>query len=186
MRVFVYRNLLNKCWSVRALEGDRKGLVIAHAHEVHLSSVIPKVSEAGRQRVIRHKAKNVHAGLVGDLVSLSFNGFPVDGYPFLKGDPTGEVGQKITYNPYRMTGFSQKDPKGHLLLCAESAYLSTEHGVTVIGAQYTPKLVESVYTADLKSAAFGIRVQVPGFGPYQKYPTNFLTPRSSTGRARAF
>ena len=66
MRVFVYYNLHKKCWSIRALEGENKGRVIAHRHEVCLENVTFKVSEAGRQRVLREGRKNVHAGCVGN------------------------------------------------------------------------------------------------------------------------
>jgi hypothetical protein len=65
MRVFVYRNLRKQCFSIKALEGPRKGRVIAHRHFVDLTDVTFKVSEAGRQRVLRTGHKNVHAGLVG-------------------------------------------------------------------------------------------------------------------------
>jgi hypothetical protein len=65
MRVFVYRNLRKKCFSIKALEGPNKGRVIARRHFVDLTDVTFKVSEAGRQRVLRTGQKNVHAGLVG-------------------------------------------------------------------------------------------------------------------------
>lgn len=65
MRVFVYFNLHRKCWSIKALEGPSKGRVIGHADYVDLACVEWKVSEAGRQRVIREKKKNVHAGAIG-------------------------------------------------------------------------------------------------------------------------
>ncbi len=54
MRVFVYFNLHRKCLSVKALEGERKGRVIAHAKAVELVGVTFKVSEAGRQRKPLH------------------------------------------------------------------------------------------------------------------------------------
>jgi hypothetical protein len=65
MRVFVYRNLRKQCFSIKALEGPNKGRVIAHRSFVDLTDVAFKVSEAGRQRVLRTGQKNVHAGLVG-------------------------------------------------------------------------------------------------------------------------
>lgn len=65
MRVFVYRNLHKKCFSVRNVE---TGLVIRHAETVLLADATFKVSEAGRQRVLRQKMKNVHAGVQGTLV----------------------------------------------------------------------------------------------------------------------
>jgi hypothetical protein len=67
MKVFVYWNLHRKCWSVKALEGPFKGRVFTHAREIDLGYVRFKVSEAGRQRVLREGKKNVHAGAVGQL-----------------------------------------------------------------------------------------------------------------------
>ena len=74
MKVFVYRNLARRCWSIKALDGEMKGRVIGHASSVLLSLVSFKVNEKGRQRVIRDKRKNVHAGAVGRLQSASLIG----------------------------------------------------------------------------------------------------------------
>ena len=94
MKVFVYYNLHRKLWSVKALEGENKGKVIAHRHEVVLRNPQPKVSEAGRQRVLREKKKNVHAGLVGDWLDQKCI------------QPDGDM---ITYNPYKYTSFVYAD-----------------------------------------------------------------------------
>lgn len=88
MRVFVYYNLHRKLWSVKALEGPNKGRVIDRCASVALTDVVPKVSEAGRQRVLREKRKNVHAGLVGTLA------YAVPSYILTQQ-------REITYNPYR-------------------------------------------------------------------------------------
>lgn len=69
MRVFIYWNLHRACWSIKALEGADKGHVIAHAKNWCLGGVRFKVSEAGRQRVLREQRKNVHAGVVGTLTA---------------------------------------------------------------------------------------------------------------------
>ena len=97
MRVFVYYNLHKHLWSIKALEGPEKGRVIAHARYVTLDNVKPKVSEAGRQRVLRERRKNVHAGLVGTWVTGSE----------ALGRIHGPV-EPITYNPYKYTGFVYK------------------------------------------------------------------------------
>lgn len=94
MKVFVYYNLHRKLWSVKALEGENKGKVIAHRHEVVLQKPKPKVSEAGRQRVIREQRKNVHAGLVGEWFDQKI----------LQAE-----GDTITYNPYKYTSFVYAD-----------------------------------------------------------------------------
>jgi hypothetical protein len=67
MRAFVYYNLHKGCWSIKALDGSAKGRVVVHADRVLLRDCEFKVSEAGRQRVIRERKKNVHAGVVGEL-----------------------------------------------------------------------------------------------------------------------
>ena len=95
MRVFVYYNLHRHTWSIKALEGPRKGLVIGHSDTVLLQDATPKVSEAGRQRVLRDKRKNVHAGIVGTLVHMEGEGY----FPGLN---------EITYNPYKYTTFVNK------------------------------------------------------------------------------
>ena len=57
MRVFVYYNLHKKLWSVKALEGPQKGRVIRRANHVTLRDAMPKVSQKGRERVLREKRK---------------------------------------------------------------------------------------------------------------------------------
>lgn len=97
MRVFVYFNLHKKCFSIKALEGDRKGRVVAHSNTVLLESCKFKVSESGRQRVLREKRKNVHAGVTGVWI----NGDRVEShFEFLS-----MVGRQVTYNPYKYDSF---------------------------------------------------------------------------------
>ncbi len=94
-KVFVYRNLHKKCFSVKSL---KTGRVIAHVHEIALHDVKFKVSKSGRERVLREKRKNVHAGVVGyvtDLYSmvLSINHSTVS----------------VKYNPYKYSNFVRDD-----------------------------------------------------------------------------
>ncbi len=96
MRVFVYFNIRARQWSVRALEGPNKGRVIHRSRTVVLSDVTPKVSEAGRQRVLRERRKNVHAGLVGTLVSIGGEA-EWSHLTLAKSSMTSDV---IRYNPY--------------------------------------------------------------------------------------
>lgn len=95
MRVFVYFNLHKKLWSVRALEGPDKGRVIQHATALCLADCTFKVSEAGRERVLRERQKNVHAGVVGTLVASP--------------DAALSPSHRITYNPYRFSTFVNTD-----------------------------------------------------------------------------
>jgi len=89
MKVFVYFNLHKKVWSVKALSGPKKGLVVAHLDRLVLDDCTFKVSEAGRQRVLREKRKNVHAGVVGTLSSALAD----------------FAGVAVTYNPYKYASF---------------------------------------------------------------------------------
>lgn len=96
-KVFVYFNLHKKCFSVKALEGAMKGRVIAHRHDVVLYDATFKVSEAGRQRVLREKSKNVHAGVCGTWDERSFDRQTIDQIIV--------IGQAIMYNPYKYDSF---------------------------------------------------------------------------------
>uniref|UniRef100_A0AAU8GUI1 Uncharacterized protein n=1 Tax=Mycobacterium phage BabyBack TaxID=3158877 RepID=A0AAU8GUI1_9CAUD len=118
IRVFVYLNLHQtrkngKPWySVQALEGDFKGRVIHRSGDVLLAHAKGVVRLHGRERVLREGRKNVHAGMVGELISLL---------------PQDFTGQKITYNPYKydrfVHAFSEAPFEG-----ADRVYLS-ESGV---------------------------------------------------------
>lgn len=98
MKVMVYWNLHKGMWSVKALEGPDKGKVISHRQKVVLSNVEGKVSQAGRNRVLRERKKNVHAGMVGTLM---------DETPSTNVTATQirYVGDRVTYNPYRNMDF---------------------------------------------------------------------------------
>ena len=98
MKVFVYFNLHKKCWSVKALEGENKGRVIAHEDFIILRDVVGRVSKAGRERVLREKRKNVHAGIVGEWVSDIDDSLATNGDTWL-------APYDITYNPYKYDSF---------------------------------------------------------------------------------
>lgn len=95
MKVFVYFNLHKNLWSVRALEGPCRGKVIAHRASLMLRDCVFKVSEAGRQRVLRERCKNVHAGVVGTLWDEA-----------VPGDVCCREG--VTYNPYLYSTFVER------------------------------------------------------------------------------
>jgi len=86
VRVFVYRNLHRKCYSVKSMETGR---VLFHADEITLVNVKFRVGKAGRERVLKTRQKNVHAGVVGYIADVSL------------------VGQtsRVTYNPYKYDSF---------------------------------------------------------------------------------
>lgn len=104
IKVFVYFNLHKKVWSVKALEGPNKGRVIAHRDRVVLVGCTYKVSQAGRQRVLKEQRKNVHAGVVGywqqDMVDQSLD--IVEAVALKDYTP-------VTYNPYKYDSFVNKN-----------------------------------------------------------------------------
>jgi hypothetical protein len=99
LKVFVYFNLHKKVFSVKAMEGINKGLVIAHTNNIELLNVAFKVSQAGRNRVLLEKKKNVHAGVVG-----AFKSFEQVNTSELK---------TAYYNPYKTKTFLDGDQALH-------------------------------------------------------------------------
>lgn len=89
-KVFVYRNLHKKCYSVKSL---KTGRVIAHVDSIDLINVVFRVSEAGRQRVLKERCKNVHAGVVGYIADVSMSCQQT----------------QVTYNPYKFDSFIRRD-----------------------------------------------------------------------------
>lgn len=98
-RVMVYWNLHKKCFSLRS---TKTGKVVAHCAEVTVYNAKAKVSEAGRQRVLREKRKNVHAGIVGDV--------HLDCHQVILW-PYSVWSRRITYNPYKGPSFVFDDGK---------------------------------------------------------------------------
>ena len=94
--VFVYRNLHKKCWSVK-----QDGLVKAHSQLLAMHSCTFKVSQAGRNRVLKEKRKNVHAGVHGYLENWQMGEW-IDSHP---------TARPVTYNPYKYKNFVDTDTK---------------------------------------------------------------------------
>ena len=108
MRVEIYRNLHNGKLSVR----DRKTRhVIAHVDSITLAGVQMIVSQAGRERVLREKRKNVHAFLTGKVIAFNgataYKGRNLDSYLWKAGSRSLLVGdgRTATYNPYKFDSF---------------------------------------------------------------------------------
>jgi len=105
MRVMVYYNLHKHCLSLKALEGERRGCVVLHARAVRLSDVTFRVSQAGRERVLRERSKNVHAGVIGTLVDIEpWTDDTVECAMAALAEPLG-LTRPLTYDPYRFTSF---------------------------------------------------------------------------------
>ena len=97
-QVMIYKNLHNGLFSVK-----QGGLVVAHIDSVFLASVSFKVNESGRIRVIREQKKNVHAFIVGYIVSVNHT-------------PMSLLKRAITYNPYTFNYFYFKDNGNEAIL----------------------------------------------------------------------
>lgn len=86
----VYYNFRRKLFSVQA-KVNNKWVVVEHTNNIVLRNAIFKVSEAGRQRVLKQKRKNVHAFIIGER-------FPFIPKSFVYRD-------EISYNPYKGPNF---------------------------------------------------------------------------------
>ena len=91
--VDVYRNLQKGCWSVR-----QAGIVKYHTNYVFLRDVKFTVSQAGRNRVLREKRKNVHAFIRGTLAIPKTMPKEID-----------NQFTPVTYNPYKHHAFIRTD-----------------------------------------------------------------------------
>ena len=104
MNVSIYRNLHNGLISIKSASS---GLVLGHAKSVDIAWADFVVHEAGRQRVLRDKQKNVHAYVKGLLLNTS-------GFKPYKGRSIGPVygaldtihkATVVSYNPYKEPHF---------------------------------------------------------------------------------
>ena len=103
----IYFNLTRRVWSLRGAHdgpGVRRGIVTGHALGVLAFGCRPRVSAAGRARVIRERVKNVHAFIGCDTLRV------VSGVPFHVSAHTPQV----TYNPYREGVFVDAADRGPL------------------------------------------------------------------------
>jgi hypothetical protein len=114
MKVRVYRNLHKKCLSVQAkVNGAWK--VIDHVDQITLVDVSFKVSQAGRDRVLREKRKNVHAYVCGTVATF----------------PIALQGRKVSYNPYKADTFTET-LDGHVYpVLGEQGAVVTTTGITI-------------------------------------------------------
>lgn len=97
--------------SVRAAEGPDKGRVVGHVSAIELEGCTFRVSEAGRQRVIRERAKNVHATVRGRVVVACLEATPS---PYLTAKHSAILaagGNDTTYQPYYTPTFINRETK---------------------------------------------------------------------------
>ena len=122
MHARVYWNLHRNLWSVQVKVG-KSWKVVEHASTVALGGVSFTVSEAGRQRVLRTKRKNVHSYATGYLIgtesdALSFS----DSWQGLP---------EVTYNPYKFSTFVRTSDRTPIA-SASRAYLLSDRRVLAV------------------------------------------------------
>lgn len=94
-KVRVYFNLHKKMISVQSkVNGSWK--VVEHVEDILLKNVKFKVSEAGRQGVIKNRRKNVHAYIYGDVIKS----LPT---------PMNLIFSSVNYNPYKLERFQVRN-----------------------------------------------------------------------------
>lgn len=106
MRAFVYWNLHKRVFSIRV-----NGRVIAHARRVLIQNPEFTVSEKGRARVLASGRKNVHAGVVGDVLAcdseLCDRRSPLLTWLDVASEATADLAdwQPVRYDPYEAGEF---------------------------------------------------------------------------------
>lgn len=114
----VYYNLTRRCFSIK---DPATGLVInkgENTQYVLMRDVVFKVSEKGRQRVLREKRKNVHAYAVGEVLEYSGSEMPIEG-------------EEIGYNPYKAGHFYNKETGKPISYC-EMLFLLVKDGKPIL------------------------------------------------------
>ena len=118
-RVKVYMNLKLGCLSVL---NAKTNLLYCHAHRIDLANAKFRVQQAGRQRVLRDKRKNVHAYVVGDFMDIDASRDVVsvqDGWksahydPYKKGHFVDEFANKPVHEAHRVVIFDST-PIGYM------------------------------------------------------------------------
>lgn len=102
-RVRVYRNLplfKHQVFSILAMDGPFKGMVLGYSRHVGLSDARFIVSEKTRQTVLKKNRRTVHAYCEGRVIGYS---------PNLPEQAEAEDAALITYNPFQSGHFHLRD-----------------------------------------------------------------------------
>lgn len=112
IRVRVYFNLTRKVWSIQSYQPGKGWRLLCHQTHLTLRNANTKVSESGRQRVIRERKKYVHAYIEGELIRTV---------------PQLHSGRKLSYNPYTGPHFFWQDDNTQVTELPEVVF--TQEGV---------------------------------------------------------
>jgi hypothetical protein len=138
--VDVYWNRTRKCYSIRE---HRTSRVADYTDSIMIDNPQFIVNEAGRQRVLRTKQKNVHAWVSGTVRTyrslISEQGLPPLGLFHYR----DLMVRNVTYNPYKYNMFVRMDKPFEPVVLADQAYLS----IWGHGRYRNPKMM--VYRKDM-------------------------------------
>ena len=112
--VRVFKNLKHDCYSIM-----QRGVIKASARQVRLTGVEFRVREAGRQRMLSERRKNVHAFAVGRLVDYV--------HPSDSRDMEPMAGRGAFYDPYRYPSFVDRETKAPLTVVSVAQF--DENGI---------------------------------------------------------
>jgi len=128
MQVRVYFNLHTKLWSIQCAKTRR---VLGHANRVLLRDARFTVSQAGRERVLRERKKNVHAFVCGELEGAHWHTIRTPDFVpgWTRGDlgymqASRRIGAPVTYNPFKGPTFVHKET-GEPVLRADMVSMDT-------------------------------------------------------------
>jgi hypothetical protein len=119
-RLYIYKNLHLNLFSIRC-----GGKVIDHRDEIILEDVRFLVGQKGRERVVREKRKNVHAGVSG-FWSEEWETNP----EILMNSYTPH---KVSYNPYKTKTFVLTEDMKTPIKHAHFVKLDIENGMFAFG-----------------------------------------------------
>ncbi len=117
--VRVYRNLKHGRKAKPLYSVMQNGRVVQRTHRILLTDVTFVVREAGRQKVLQEKRKNVHAFVVGHIAVRGAMGIDKSG---------PDLPVKVMYNPYN-AGYFFAGAQPYPVLSAR-AVLINEHGIS--------------------------------------------------------
>tara|TARA_Y100000310_G_scaffold52097_1_gene47930 strand:+ start:64 stop:483 length:420 start_codon:yes stop_codon:yes gene_type:complete len=117
-RLYVYKNVRYDLFSIRC-----EGKVIDHRDELILEDARFLVGQKGRERVLREKQKNVHAGISG------FWAEEYEANPIM----ASYTPHKIYYNPYKTDSFVMMDDMKTKVKEAHFVKLDIKNGMFAFG-----------------------------------------------------
>lgn len=131
----MYWNLHRKQWSVQK-KGPKGWRVAFTTPALALAECSFSVSQAGRNRVLREKRKNVHAFIVGKFLASGSS-------------PSIEISgaQPVTYNPYRAAHFFLGHNVARRVDTASFALCTPDRKVFCAAAQHSPPDISEPFEA---------------------------------------